>query len=124
MTIKTTELSTNSSRTEMTITATQILEMLAKAQKLAMPYDIKQHNDGFEIKLYYAWCENDYYDRAVFITNENESTWNKCDFEFYTMMDMLDEKLEEKRQEKIKEQKRQELLARLTDFEKDLLGVK
>ncbi len=37
-------------------------------------------------------------------------------------MDVLDEKLEEKRQEEIKEQKRQELLARLTDFEKDLLG--
>jgi hypothetical protein len=32
--------------------------------------------------------------------------------------------LEEKLQEEIKEQKRQELLARLTDFEKDLLGVK
>ncbi len=40
------------------------------------------------------------------------------------VMDILDEQLEEKRQEEIKEQKRQELLARLTDFEKDLLGVK
>jgi hypothetical protein len=39
-------------------------------------------------------------------------------------MNMLDEKLEEKRQEKIKEQKRQELLARLTSEEKELLGVK
>jgi len=31
--------------------------------------------------------------------------------------------LEEKRQEKIKEQKRNELLARLTDEEKELLGL-
>jgi hypothetical protein len=40
------------------------------------------------------------------------------------MMDVLDGALEEKRQEKIKEQKRQELLARLTSEEKELLGVK
>ena len=33
-------------------------------------------------------------------------------------------KLEEQRQEEIKEQKRQELIARLTDEEKELLGVK
>jgi hypothetical protein len=39
------------------------------------------------------------------------------------MMDVLDEMLEEKRQEKIKEQKRQELLARLTDEEKELLNL-
>ena len=40
------------------------------------------------------------------------------------MMDVLDGLLEEKRQEEIKEQKRQELLARLTDEEKELLNLK
>jgi hypothetical protein len=108
----------------MTILATELLELLIKADKLAVSYNIKQQNDGFEIKLYHAWHENDYYHQTVFITNENESTWDKGDYDFSTMMDVLDEKLEEKRQEEIKEQKRQELLARLTDFEKDLLGVK
>jgi hypothetical protein len=37
---------------------------------------------------------------------------------------MLDEKLEEKEQEKIKAEKRKELIARLSDEEKELLGVK
>jgi hypothetical protein len=39
------------------------------------------------------------------------------------MMDVLDEMLEEKRQEEIKEQKRQELIAKLTDEEKELLNL-
>ena len=39
-------------------------------------------------------------------------------------MEMLDEKLEEQLQEQIKERKRQELIARLTDEEKELLNLK
>jgi len=39
-------------------------------------------------------------------------------------MDVLDEKLEEQKQKEIKEQKRQELIARLTDEEKELLNLK
>jgi hypothetical protein len=64
------------------------------------------------------------FDEKVVITQKGESNWNKGCYSFDTMMDILDEQLEEKRQEKIKEQKRQELLARLTDEEKKLLGVK
>jgi hypothetical protein len=40
------------------------------------------------------------------------------------MMDVLDGMLEEKLLEEIKARKRQELIARLTDEEKELLGVK
>jgi hypothetical protein len=40
------------------------------------------------------------------------------------MMDWFDVMLEEKLLEEIKERKRQELLARLTSEEKELLGVK
>jgi hypothetical protein len=40
------------------------------------------------------------------------------------MVSVLDEMLEDKRKKEIKEQKRQELIARLTDEEKELLGVK
>ncbi len=39
-------------------------------------------------------------------------------------MRILDEQLEEKRQEEIKAEKRKELIARLTDEERELLGVK
>jgi hypothetical protein len=64
------------------------------------------------------------FDETVFINQQGETNWDKRCYSFDYMMDVLDEQLEEKRQEEIKEQKRQELLARLTDFEKDLLGVK
>jgi len=40
------------------------------------------------------------------------------------MMRILDNMLEDKRQKEIKEQKRQELIARLTDEEKELLNLK
>ena len=40
------------------------------------------------------------------------------------MSGVLDDMIEEQKQKEIKEQKRQELIARLTDEEKDLLGVK
>jgi hypothetical protein len=107
----------------MTITATNLLELFTKADKLAVSYNIKQQNDGFEIKLYHAWHENDYYHRTVFITNENESTWDKGDYDFSTMMNILDEKLEEQLQEQIKARKRKELIESLTPEQRELLGV-
>ena len=113
----------------MTIKATELLELFTKADKLSISYDIKQQsqNDGFEIKFYHAWNENDgyhqYYYQTVFITNENESTWDKGDYEFSTMMQILDEKLKEQEREELKAQQRRELIARLTDEEKELLGV-
>jgi hypothetical protein len=64
------------------------------------------------------------FDEKVVITQKGESDWNKGNYCFDAMMDVLDEKLEEQLQEKIKERKRQELIARLTDEEKELLGVK
>jgi len=108
----------------MTILATELLQLFTKANKLGATYDIKQKDDGFEIKIYYTWFEDDYCHQEVFITNENESTWNKGDYNFDAMMDVLDEELEKQKQREIKEQKRQELIARLTDEEKELLGVK
>ena len=107
----------------MFITATNLLELFTKADKLAVSYNIKQQNDGFEIKLYHAWHENDYYHQTVFITNENESTWDKGDYDFSTMMNILDEMLEEQLQEQIKARKRQELIESLTPEQRELLGV-
>jgi hypothetical protein len=108
----------------MTIQATELLELFSKAYKLGATYDIKQKDDGFEIKLHYTWYEGDYYHNAVFITQEGEGSDEKGDLGFYDMMHLLDEKLEEQRQKEIKAQKRKELIAKLTDEEKELLGVK
>jgi hypothetical protein len=125
--------STNSSkRTEM-ITSTELLEFLYKAQQVSgVGATFRQVDGGYAITM-----RNDWYDdgrwstQGVFITNEGESTWDnvikingvQC-FDFYTMDNILDEMLVEQKQKEIKEQKRQELIARLTDEEKELLGVK
>jgi hypothetical protein len=107
----------------MTIQVTKLLELFSKAKQLGATYDIKQYEDGFEVKIYYAWVSDDYYHETLFITNEGESNWEKGNYEFYAMMELLDEKLEEEKQKEIKAQKRKELIARLTSEEKELLGL-
>lgn len=108
------------------ITATELLEFLCKAQKLSiLDVTFRQTDEGYLIILRDDWHDNNnWYDQTVFISNEGESTWEKGDYEFHTMNGILHEKLEEQKQKEIKEQKRKELLARLTDEEKELLGVK
>ena len=108
------------------ITATELLDFLTKAQKLSdAEATFRQNDDGYYITLYCDWHDNNNYSKqTVFITNEGESTWEKGDYDFETMNNILDEMVEKQKQEEIKEQKRQELIARLTDEEKELLGVK
>ena len=109
------------------ITATELLDFLCKAHKLSI-FDItfRQNDEGYAITLRDDW-HNDgkWSNQTVFIDNEGRSDWdNEEDYDFYTMNNMMDEKLEERKQKEIKAQKRQELIARLTDEERDLLGVK
>ena len=111
----------------MTITATQVLEMLSKAEKLGIHYDIDEDTRGHIIQFTVGWFADEYKDYSyekVFISKENEKTFNSYYWGFDTWMNMLDEKLEEQEQEKLKAEKRKELIARLSDEEKELLGVK
>lgn len=108
------------------IETTELLNFLCKAQKLSiLDVTFTQTDEGYKITL-----RNDWYDdgkwsnHTVFITNKGESSWEKGTYEFHTMNNILDEKLEEQKQKEIKAQKRKELIARLTDEEKELLGVK
>jgi hypothetical protein len=108
------------------ITTTELLDFLCKAQKLRI-FDVTftQNDEGYYIILRDDWYgDGKWSNKTVFIDNEGNSTWEKGDYEFDTMNNILDEKLEEQKQKEIKEQKRQELIARLTDEEKELLGVK
>ena len=108
----------------MTIKATELLKLFSKAKQLNLSVEVREDKDGdYVIRIYEMFRPENFDEKAV-ITQKGESDWNKGDYSFDFMMDVLDGMLEEKRQEEIKEQKRQELLARLTDFEKDLLGVK
>lgn len=108
------------------ITTTELLDFLCKAQKLSiLDVTFRQTDEGYKITL-----RNDWYDdgkwsnKTVFIDNEGNSTWEKGDYDFCTMDSILDEMLVKQQEKEIKARKRQELIARLTDEEKELLGVK
>ena len=108
----------------MTIKVTEFLKLLSKANKLGLSVGVGEDKDGdYVVRIFEMLYKGSFYETAV-ITQKGEMTWNKGTYSFNTMMGLLDVLLEEKRQEEIKKQKRQELLARLTDEEKELLGVK
>ena len=108
----------------MTIKVTEFLKLLSKANKLDLIVEVREDKDWDYVVRIYEMFHQENFDEKIVITQKGKSDWNKGTHCFDAMMDILDEKLEEKRQEKIKEQKRQELLARLTDEEKELLGLK
>ena len=117
------------SKSETKITTTEILEFLAKADKLSTYLNVTkrlwQGNGLYEIAIHCDWDDNDdFYTQTTSITEEGHSTWQNSDYEFYTMSSMLDHLVEKEEERRIKRQKREELLSRLTDEEKDLLGVK
>ena len=108
----------------MTIKATELLKLFSKANQLDLSVKVNEDKDGDYVVRIYEMFQPEGFDEKVVITQKGESNWNKGSYSFDYMMDVLDGLLEEKRQEEIKEQKRQELLARLTDEEKELLNLK
>lgn len=107
------------------ITTIELLDFLVKAQKLSIQPSFNQIEDGYYINLYYSWYnDNDFSGQTVFISNEGESDWQKGDYDFDSMNAILDKKLQEQLQKEIKAQKRKELIARLSDEEKELLDLK
>jgi hypothetical protein len=111
------------------ITATELLEFLCKAQKLSIHVTFRQTDEGYGITLRDDWHDDGkWHPQGVFITNEGESTWDNVIngvqfYEFHTMNNILDEKLEERKQKEIKAQKRKELIESLTPEQRELLGV-
>jgi hypothetical protein len=116
MTTKTTEL--------LKIKTTELLKLFTKANQLDLSVVVREDKDGDYVIRIFAMFSPKNFDEKVVITQNGESNWNKGCYSFDCMMDVLDNMLEDKRQEEIKEQKRQELLARLTDEEKELLNLK
>jgi hypothetical protein len=106
----------------MTIKATELLKLFSKAEKLDLSVAVLEEKDGDYVIRIFAMFSPKNFDEKVFITQKGWSDWNKYDFD--DMMRILDEELETKRRDELKAQKRQELIARLTDEEKELLGVK
>ena len=107
------------------IETTDLLGFLCKAQKLhIINVTFQQMDEGYEITLGYNWHDdNHWYNKTVFITNEGESTWYNGDYEFHTMNNILDEKLNQQTEKEIKARKRKELIESLTPEQRELLGM-
>ena len=107
----------------MTIKITDLLDLLAYAGELDLSIFVKQDEDGNYVVKFYELYTNKFAEHII-INKEGENDWNKgtCSCEY--LMDTFVGMLKQKEEEKLKAQKRQELLARLTNEEKELLGVK
>jgi hypothetical protein len=102
-----------------------LLELLAKAGELDLSIFVKQDEDGDYVLKFYELYTNDFEETLV-INNESKSEewyWVKGTCSFDYLMDTFVDMLSKKEQGKIRAQKRKELLTRLTDEEKDLLGL-
>ena len=111
----------------MTIQATEILKLFSSIKKLGADYNINEneYESGFLIKIYYCWYDGEYDWKSLFITNDNESEWdNAADYDFQSMMSILDGELEEQKQKELKAQKRKELISRLLPEERELLNLR
>jgi len=103
----------------------EFLEFLYKAEKLNIHKNITKDDEGYSIILYYDWNDdNHFYNKEVFITNDGESNWKTGDYDFDTINAILDKELEKQKERELKEQKRKQLIDRLTDEEKELLNLK
>ena len=106
----------------MTIKTTDLLDLLTYAGELDLSIFVKQDEDGdYVVKFYELYTYN--FDERVVINKEGEVEWCSGDNSFDYLMDTFVDMLSKKKEEKLKSQKRQEALAKLTDEEKDLLGV-
>ena len=83
-----------------------------------------QNNNGYKVNLYYDWRgNNDYYHRIVFIKNDNTSDYISGDFQFYEIMDYLDQEIEKQLVREAKAKKRKEFLESLTPEQRELLNM-
>ena len=107
----------------MTMKTTNLLELFAKAGQLDLSIFVKEDEEGDYIVKFYELYTNNFAETLV-IDKEGESDFYSGGHTFVDMMGILDGMLREKEQEKIKAEKRKEVLAKLTDEERELLGVK
>jgi hypothetical protein len=108
----------------MTIQTTDLLEFLSKADKVSPYVNIFKKEEGYKITLYCDWHnDNNFYEQSIFIDNDGESDWKSGDYDFYTMDNILDQKLREEEQRLIKAQKRKELIDSLTPEQRELLDL-
>jgi hypothetical protein len=109
----------------MTIKTTDLLDLLTYAGELDLSIFVKKDKDGDYVVKFYELYTNNFAETLVIHSGGEVDGYRyssgTCSFDYMmdTFVDML-----KKKEEKLKSQKRQEVLARLTNEEKELLGVK
>lgn len=106
----------------MELTATDILELLSIALKLEYDTYVYKIDDRYELEIDLIIPGYGRSPQRVIITNKNESNWDG-DYDFNTMMKMLEDELKVLKQKEEKAQKRKELIDSLTPEQRELLGV-
>ena len=107
----------------MTIQSTELLQLLTTATKLRMSYKVCEDADGDYVISFNEVFTNNYDTEKVIITQSGGSTWDKGDYNYESMMCVFNKRLEEQEQERIKKEKRKELIATFTQEQRDLLGL-
>ena len=111
-----------------TITTAQLLDFFAKAHKVSSDVRVTKKDEGYKITVLADWYNDDHFaEQSIFITDECKCKYKPISYEyedFHAMDSDLNHLVKEEEEREIKRQKRQELLSRLTDEEKELLGVK
>ena len=111
------------------ITTTQLLDFLAKAHKVSPDVKVvrgfNKGKNGYKITVLADWYNDDHFDETrTFVTNDGTYEYNQSYTCFFEVDSDLNHLVKEEEEREIKRKKRQELLSRLTDEEKELLGVK
>jgi len=108
----------------MIIKTTDLLDLLAYAGELDLSIFVRQDKDGDYVLKFYELYTNNFAETLVIKESKNDWDWSNgatCSFEY--LMDTFVDMLKQKEEEKLKSQKRQEVLAKLTDEELELLGL-
>lgn len=108
----------------MTIKTTDLLELLTKAGELDLSIFVKKDEDGDYVVKFYKLYGDDFDEKIIINKDGISCGFGRDAYSYDSMTSWFDTLLKKKEEERIKEQKRQELLAKLTDEEKELLGVK
>ena len=114
---------TDTHKNIMTIQTTELLQLLTTATKLRMSYKVCEDEDGDYVISFNEVFTNSYDTEKVIITKSGASTWDKGDYNCESMLCIFNKRLEEQEQERIKKEKRKELIATFTQEQRDLLGL-
>ena len=107
----------------MTLTTTQLLDLFAKIYKVDALLGVAKVTGGYNVTVHHDWEDDGVYPQSFFVDYKGATTLICSDYNFDTMNTLLDQHVKEQEERELMIQKRQELLNRLTDEEKELLGL-